>query len=93
MKGKDSDFRRLNKSCRMSQLDLFIDESVIRVGGRLQNSHISDDCKHPMLLLRKGKVPDLIIKHCRSKVNHGGPAFILNEIRGARYWKLVPILL
>ena len=44
MKRKDSDSRGLNRKCRISQLDLFIDESdVIHVGGRLQNSHISDD--------------------------------------------------
>ena len=50
MEGKDSDSRRLNKNCRISQLDPFIDESaVIHVGGRLQNCHISDDCKHRIL--------------------------------------------
>ena len=87
MKGKDSDSRVLSRKCRISQLDPFIDESdVIRVGGRLQNSHISDDCKHPILLPRKGKVSDLIIKHCHSKVAHGGHGFTLNEIRAAGYW-------
>ena len=87
MEGKDSDSRRLNKKCSISQLDPFIDESdVIRVGGRLQSSHISDDCKHPTLLPRKGKVSDLIIKHCHSNVAHGGRGFTLNEIRGAGYW-------
>ena len=81
MKGKDSDSRGLNTKCRISQMDLFIDESdVIHVGGRFQNSHISDDCKHPVLLPRKGKVSDLIIKHCHSKVAHGGHGFPLNEI-------------
>ena len=41
MEGKDSDSTRLNKKCSISQLDPFIDESdVIRVGGRLQSSHI-----------------------------------------------------
>ena len=56
MEGKDSDSRRLNRKCSISQLDPFIDESdVICVGGRLQNSHISDDCKHPILLPRKKK--------------------------------------
>ena len=62
MEGKDSDSRRFNRKCSISQLDSFIDESnVICVGGRLQSSHISDDCKHPILLPRKGKVSDLII--------------------------------
>ena len=69
MEGKDSDSRRLNRKCSISQLDSFIDESnVICVGGRLQSSHISDDCKHPILLSRKGKVSDLIIKHCHNNV-------------------------
>ena len=45
MEGKDSDSRRLNKKCSISQLDPFIDVSdVICVGGRLKSSHISDDC-------------------------------------------------
>ena len=56
MERKDSDSRRLNKNCRISQLDPFIESDLIRVGGRLQNSQISDDCKHSILLPRKGKV-------------------------------------
>ena len=64
MVGKDSDSKRLNKNCRISQLDPFIDESdVIRVGGNFQKFSYSDDCKHPILLPRKGKASDLIIKH------------------------------
>ena len=36
VEGKDSDSRRLNENCRISQLHLFIDESdVIHVCGRL----------------------------------------------------------
>ena len=69
MEGIDSDSRRLNRKCSISQCDPFIDESdVISVGGRLQSSHISYDCKHPILLSRKGKVSDLIIKHCHNNV-------------------------
>ena len=86
MEGKDRDSRRLNRKCSIYQLDPFIDEyDVICVGGRLQSSHISDDCKHPILLPRKGKVSDLIIKHCHSNVAHGGRGFTLNEMRGAGY--------
>ena len=71
----------------ISQLDPFIDESnVIHVGGRLQSSHISDNSKHPILLPRKEKVSDLIIKLCHSNVAHGGCGFTLNEIQGAGYW-------
>ena len=87
IEGKDSDSRRLNRKCSISQFDPLIDESdVIRVGGRLQSSHISDDCKHPILLPRKGKVSDLIIKHCHRNVALGGRGFTFNEIHGAGYW-------
>ena len=75
MERKDSDSRRLNKNCRISQLDPFIESDLIRVGGRLQNSQIGDDCKHSILLPRKGKVQDLIIKHCHNKFAHGGRGF------------------
>ena len=68
-------------------MDPFLNESdVIRVGGRLQNSDISDDCKHSMLLSRKGKVSHVTFEHCHSKVAHGGRGLTLNEIRGAEYW-------
>ena len=87
MEGKDSDSRRLNRKCSISQLAPFIDESdVIRVRGRWQSYHISDDCKHPILLPRNGKVSDIIIKHCHSNVAHGRRGFTLSEIRGAGYW-------
>ena len=87
MEGKDSDSRRWNRKCSISQVDPLIDESdVICVGGRLQNSHISDDCKHLILLPRKGEVSDLIIKHCHCQVAHGGHGFTSNEIRGPGYW-------
>ena len=77
----------MNGKCSISQLDPFINESdVVRVGGRLQNSDISDDCKHPILLPRKGKVSDLIIKHCHRNFAHGGRGFTLNEKRGSGGW-------
>ena len=45
-----------------------------------------DDCKYPILLSIKGKVSDLIIKHCHGNVAHGDCGFTLNEIWGAVYW-------
>ena len=68
-------------------MDPLIDDSdVINVGRRLQNFHVSDDWKHSILLPRKGKVSDLIIKHYHSKVANGGRGFTLNKIREAGYW-------
>ena len=56
------------------------------VGRRLKISYIRDDCKYPKLLPKKGKVSNLIKKHCHNKVAHGGREFTLNDIQGAVYW-------
>ena len=87
MEGKDSDSRRLHKKCKISRLDSFIDATdKMLVGRRLKISYIRDDCKYPKLLPKKGKVSNLIKKHCHNKVAHGGREFTLNEILGAGYW-------
>ena len=87
MEGKDSDSRRLHKKCKISRLDSFIDATdKMLVGRRLKISYIRDDCKYPKLLPKKGKVSNLIKKHCHNKVAHGGREFTLNDIQGAVYW-------
>ena len=38
-------------------------DGIIHVGGRLDDSCIKNNCKHPMLLPKNGKVTTLIIQH------------------------------
>ena len=65
---KDSDSRRLNKTA-----------------GYLNWNHllINQMWSVLLLLLKKGTVSDLIIKHCYRNVAQGGHRFTLNEIQGA----------
>ena len=68
MEVKDSDSRRLNKTA-----------------GYLNWNHllINQMWSVLLLLLKKGTVSDLIIKHCYRNVAQGGHRFTLNEIQGA----------
>lgn len=62
-------------------LDPFIDhDGVLRVGGRIQQGHFTDDTKFPVILLRKGHITSLIIKYFHEKVQHQGSSMSLNEI-------------
>ena len=68
MEGKDSDSRRLNKTAENLNWNHLLINQMWSV---------------LLLLLKKKKVSDLIIKHCYRKVAHWGHRFTLNEIRGA----------
>ena len=77
----DSKFKNMTK-----QLSLFNDKKgILRLKGRLENSHLSYDAKHPILLNRCSHFTRLIILHAHGKVKHMRTKSTLNEIR-SRYW-------
>ena len=77
----------LPKNNKLAMLDVTIDElGILRVGGRLQNSTMSFDIKHPIILPRRSHVTDLIIRYHHEKVQHQGRGFTINEIRSHGYW-------
>jgi len=58
-----------NKKCSDTLIKLkpFLDNGLLRVGGRLDNSEELFEYKHPLLLPRKGHIVELIIKHYHEK--------------------------
>ncbi len=68
------------------QLGTYVDDSgVIRCLGRLRNSNLSFQSKHPALLPRDHYVTELIVKDCHTKVWHNGTNETLQELR-SRFW-------
>jgi hypothetical protein len=64
----------------------FLDEfSILRVGGRLQQSSISFNQKHPAILLYKHWFTKLIFLHEHINLLHCGPQLLLYTIRD-RFW-------
>ncbi|XP_066585499.1 uncharacterized protein [Prorops nasuta] len=73
---------------QLSRLAFFIDNrNMIRVDGRLANSHYSHDKKFPLLLSSKHELTKRIVldEHLRSF--HAGPQLLLYSVR-QRFWPL-----
>ncbi|XP_065197182.1 uncharacterized protein LOC135828689 [Sycon ciliatum] len=68
-----------------AEFGLFVDNGLIRCGGRLQNSDLPLTTKHPYFLPKDHHVTDLIVNECHARVMHGGVKATLTEFR-ARFW-------
>lgn len=76
------------KNSRLISLNPYIDENdIVRVGGRLSNSQLSNDRKHPVIIARSGKFAQLLISHAHAVTLHGTTQQTLMFIRH-RYWIL-----
>lgn len=73
---------------KLKPLSPFIDEKkIMRVGGRIENSNLPEDTKHPIILPHESHITKLIIGEAHRKTLHGGPTLMLNHLR-TRYWIL-----
>ena len=61
-------------------------DGLIRVGGRLLQSNLDEKVMHPVMLLMKRKLTEIIIRWCHQKTTHSGKNVTLNEIRTSEYW-------
>lgn len=72
----------LNKKHGLSSLVPFIDDSgVLRVGGRLRNTFLPYETKHPALLNSKHPFTKLIFEHKHKVLLHSVPQFLLSSVR------------
>ena len=75
------------KSSNLLRLDPFLDPNgLLRVGGRLRNSTLEYQEKHPVLLPKGHHVSKLIIRHFHEKVHHQGRQITSGAVREAGYW-------
>lgn len=69
-------------------LNPYLDKNeVLRVGGRLDNSDLTFDHKHPMILPSSSKLVKLIFQYYHNRDFHVGPQALLNTIR-QKFWPL-----
>ena len=74
-----------NKSV-LSSLNPFIDDhGVLRAGGRLSQSSLSFNAKHPVILPCKHKISELLIKELHITNLHAGPT-LLSHVVKQLYW-------
>ncbi|XP_050350425.1 uncharacterized protein LOC126773518 [Nymphalis io] len=63
------------------------DKNILRVGGRLRHSQLSETAKHPMIIPKDSRLTELLIKEAHLQTLHGGPSLTLTYLR-QRYWVL-----
>ena len=76
------------KNSRIIKLSPYLDSNtqVLRVGGRLKNSSMSENQKHPMILPANSCITNLIISHHHLNITlHGTTQLTLASIRNS-YW-------
>ncbi|GFU21048.1 integrase catalytic domain-containing protein [Trichonephila clavipes] len=70
----------------LRSLHPFIDEhGLVRVGGRLQNSQLRFNSKHPIILSSQHSISELLIKEQHIAHLHAGPALLAHVLRQS-YW-------
>ena len=69
----------------LAKLKPFVNDGVLRVGGRLDRADLSYDAKHPMILPGKHRVTEMIILHYHFAYGHVGPYQLLAETR-QHFW-------
>ncbi|KAK9679933.1 Integrase zinc binding domain [Popillia japonica] len=60
-------------------------DSLLRVGGRLENSLLTSDAKHPLLIHHKHRLARLIAEEEHIRLLHAGPQQVLASIR-EQFW-------
>lgn len=79
-------FKKISNESKILNLNPFLDsENILRIGGRLMNSKIEFDHKHPIILPYKHKLTDLIIRDMHLKHLHAGIQNLLSIIR-LKFW-------
>ncbi|XP_046550437.1 uncharacterized protein LOC124260222 [Haliotis rubra] len=69
------------------KLDPFVDSNgLLRVGGRVQLSELSDNLKHPIILPKRHHITTLIIGHYHEEAAHQGRGLTANAIRAHGFW-------
>ncbi|XP_047538564.1 uncharacterized protein LOC125072096 [Vanessa atalanta] len=61
------------------------EDGLLRVRGRIDNSNVSDEVKHPIIIPRSGHFTKLMVADAHEKTLHGGPQMMTNFLRG-KYW-------
>uniref|UniRef100_A0A182PWZ9 DUF5641 domain-containing protein n=1 Tax=Anopheles epiroticus TaxID=199890 RepID=A0A182PWZ9_9DIPT len=78
--------KEVPRNSKLKWLSPIIDDlRVLRVGGRLRNTHMANSAKHPILLSSKHPLAALLAVAYHQKHLHTGPGHLLSILR-ERFW-------
>lgn len=76
----------LPNSSPLFRLDPILEEGMLRVGGRLKQSSLCLQVKHPVILPKEGHIIKLILTHYHNQICHQGRNQTLTELRANGFW-------
>ena len=76
--------QELSKQSKIKELNPFLKDDILRVGGRLKNAHYPYDSMHQIILPKKHIVSELIILNVHNQ-GHMGTEYVLANVR-KKYW-------
>ncbi|XP_047518884.1 uncharacterized protein LOC125058772 [Pieris napi] len=80
--------KNLPSKSSLLKFNIFLDEnSLLRVGGRINNSEFSYNKKHPLLLQSTHRFTLLLFQYEHVKLMHAGPQLLLASVREV-YWPI-----
>lgn len=79
--------KEVRPSSRLIRLSPFLEDDIVRVGGRLRNSHLCRATKHPPILPNKDRLVELLIQDVHQRAGHEGRQHVLADL-GREYWIL-----
>ena len=77
--------RTVKSTSNLRKLDPLLDGELIRVGGRLVESKMPENSKHPIILPKGHHISDLILRHIHVSLQHSGRNHLLACLR-ENYW-------
>ena len=83
---QDTNHKKKTESSNFSKLDPFVEDQLLKVGGRLKNSKFPDAITNPVIVPKCSKISTRIAEHFHREVKHGGRTSTLNEIRQNGFW-------
>ena len=81
----DASIDQQTSNDRFAKLNPVINDDIVRVGGRLEKSPLSEELKHPAILPSNHHITTLIVRYYHEREGHAGTNQTLAAIREA-YW-------
>ena len=90
---KDIELLKMDKDEKLNNSNLnsvnpYLQDNLLRVGGRVQASLLDPDEKHPIILPFKCKLSNLVIKFCHEKKLHAGIRLTYSTVR-QEFWIVI----
>ncbi|KAG7300389.1 hypothetical protein JYU34_015993 [Plutella xylostella] len=77
---------RVSQKSALLKLSPYLDkDQILRVGGRLNNSYLSEEAKHPAIIPPTSRLTSLLIDEAHITTLHGGARLTLTTLR-QKYW-------